>query len=201
METGNKKEMALILKQYKLPTGEVNYPMVMSVPLSERLPALFQKDFLKATALVGMAIATAFDRMRFKKKPDGKFINDLAEEIIDTADEDNLALEDLVLFLQGMVRGKYGNVEDISISRFMNLFEQYRQERHEAILSYRDNEHIQYKGLGDATRSYKTDALSEHFANFANSMSTIRENMKELRTQHKENEVVKKAEKFFSDKK
>lgn len=178
METGNKMEVANILKQYKLPQGNVNFPAVMSVSLADRLPAMYEKDYMRTTALVGMAIASAFDRMKFKKELPNELVNDIADEVIDTAGEDNLSMEDLLLFLQGLVRGKYGNVEEISISRFMNLFEDYRQQRHQELLRFRENEHLQYKSLGNPERSSKVDSLSDHFMKLGDTLSQLMENLK-----------------------
>jgi hypothetical protein len=173
--------VATILKQYKLPNGDVNFPAIFStVPTEERLPALYKKDFMKATALVVAALALAFERLRFKKM-DGKLVNDIAEEVLDSADIDNLSLEDLLLFLQMMVQGKYGNIDEMSIPRFMNLFDKFRDDRHNSIVEIRMNEHLQYKGLGSSERSNQEDALSSHFANFAGTMASLRESLKELK--------------------
>src|SRR5258708_2996733 len=113
MEAGNNRQIATILKQYKTQGGDINYPAVMSVPLEERLPALFKNDFMKGTALVVGALAMAFEKLSFKSKKNevGVLVNNIAEEILNSCDEDNLSLEDLVLFLQNLVRGKYGVIE------------------------------------------------------------------------------------------
>lgn len=193
MVAGNKRELATTLKQYREPSGNINFPAVMSVPLSERLPALYKRNFLEATALVGMGLASAFDRMVFKKKPTGEMVNEIAEEILNTSDEDNLSLEDLMLFLQGLVRGKYGEIQELSISRFMKLFDGYRDERHFAILEYRENQHIQYKGMGSAERSSKSDPLAEHFSGLASRIAEMKDGLRE----QKEKETMKKADKYF----
>jgi hypothetical protein len=190
MEKGDGRQMALILKQYKLKSGEINYPAIFTVPSEERLPVLYERDFMKATALVVGALTMAFEKMRFKKM-DGVMVNNIAEEILDTCDQDNLSLEDLVLFLQNMVRGKYGTNDEISVARFMSLFDKYRDERHMAIVELRENQHLEYKGLGSSERTCTADALSEHFANFSNAISDIRETMKELK---KENHVLKQVD-------
>lgn len=136
----------------------------------------------------------AFEAMNQKRGMNEFQILNLAEEIIDTSSEDNLSFEDLMLFLQNLVRGKYKIAyESFDIPKFMELFEIYRQERHKTILELRENQHLQFKALGDANRSFSQDALSEHFGNFANTMSTMRENMKELK---KENSVLKKIDKL-----
>lgn len=196
MEAGNKMEMARILKQYKSPQGSVNYPAVMSVPVNDRIPAMYEKDYMRTTALVGMAIASAFDRMKFKKELANGLVHDIADEVIDSASEDNLSMEDLLLFLQGLVRGKYGNVEDISISRFMNLFEDYRQARHEELLNYRENEHLSYKSLGDSNRSSKGDPLADHFSNLGQSLHELRMSLSESK---KESNTIKQANKFYGE--
>lgn len=184
MQAGDNKTMALILKQYKHKTGEVNYPAVFTVPSSERLPALYQKDFMQATALVVGALTMAFERMSLKKMT-GEIINNIAEEIINSCDEDNLSLEDLVLFLQNMVRGRYGDIVEISVAKFMNLFDKYRDARTEAIQEYRENEHLQFKGLGDANRTVKSDPLAEHFSRMSGVFSELKESVRDLKQENK----------------
>ena len=147
---------------------------------------------MQATALVVGALTMAFEKMRFKKM-DGVLINNIAEEILDSCDEDNLALEDLVLFLQYMVRGKYGNLEEISVSKFMNLFDKYRDERTSAIHDIRLNEHLQYKGLGESERSSKSDPLSEHFSSLGDTIASLKDSLKETK---KENHVLKQIDKL-----
>lgn len=196
MVAGNKRELATTLKQYKQPNGNIDFPMVLAVPTSERLPALYQRNFLEATALVGMGLAAAFDRMVFKKKPTGEMVNEIAEEILNSSDEDNLSLEDLMLFLQGLVRGKYGEIAELSISRFMKLFDGYREERHFALVEFRENQHLQYKSLGDANRSFREDPLSEHMSNISGRMLEIKEALSEKR----QSETMKKADKYYGSK-
>jgi len=193
MVAGDKRELATTLKQYRERNGDINFPMVMSVPLSERLPAIYQRNFMEATALVGMGLASAFDRMIFKKKPDGDLVNDIAEEILNTCDQDNLSLEDLMLFLQGLVRGKYGEISELSIARFMKIFDEYRDERHFSLVKYRENQHLQFKGMGTADRVSKGDPLSEHMSGMAGKLA----DMKDALRDKKESETMKKADKYF----
>lgn len=192
MEAGDNRTMALILKQYKFKTGEINYPAVFTVPSAERLPALYERDFMHATALVVGALTMAFEKMRFKNM-DGGVINDIAEEVLISSGDDNLSLEDLVLFLQNMTRGKYGHIESMSVAKFMNLFDKYRDERHLAILEYRENQHLQHKGIGDANRTAKFDLLSDHFSRLGDTISNLKSTLKETK---KENETLKKIDKF-----
>ena len=195
MEAGNNREMALILKQYKDKSGAINFPAVLSVPSSERLPAMYERDFMKATALVVGALTMAFEKMRFKNM-DGRLINDIAEEILNSADEDNIGLEDLVLFLQNMTRGKYGTFESMSLSKFMSHFDKYRDDRHYALLEYRENQHLQFKGIGDATKSVKTDPLADRMSKLGSSLHELRMQLSE---QKKESNVIKMANKYYGE--
>lgn len=196
MQKGDNQTMALILKQYKFKNGEVNFPAIFAtVPTSERLPALFKKDMFQATALVVGALTMAFKKMRLKKV-DGELINDIAEDVLDSSDEDNLALEDLVLFLGNLIRGKYGDVDDITVTKFMRLFDKYRNERTDAIQELRLNEHLQFKGMGDCTRSNAENPIAESFANLGARIVEMKEALQDKR----EKETMVKAEQFFKDK-
>jgi len=193
MLAGNNREVALILKQYKHKSGEINYPAIFGgIPSSERLPAMYEKDFMQATALLVGALAVAFKRMQVKRAT-GDMVNDIAEEILLSCDEDNLALEDVVLFLQDMIRGKYGNVDDLTTPKFMKLFDGYRNERHLAMMDLRENEHLSFRGIGDASRSTKSDELSEHLGNISGRLVEMKD---ALREKTKENQKLKDIDKF-----
>lgn len=196
MEEGKNREIALILKQYKTPQGAINYPAVFHVPAEERLKELVKKDFMQATALIVVALTLAFEKMVFKKKIDGVLINNIADEIVDTCEEDNISIPDLMLFLQGLVRGTYGVVEEISVSRFMNLFGKYRDDRWNTWFEFKENEHLQYKSLGDSTRTTNSDPLAEHFSNLGTSLHELRMSLSEKR---KEDSVTKQSNKFYGD--
>lgn len=188
--------MGIILKQYKLPNGSANFPALFYVPTSERLPAMAKRDFDSTLKLIIGAVAMALKSMGIKRSLNEFQILTLAEEIIDTSDEDNLSLEDLVLFLQYLSRGKYGNIDDLSIPRFFNLFEIYRQERHSTRLNMLENEHLQYKGMGDTNRMTNSDPLAEHFNKLGSSLHELRMS---LNQQKKESNTIKQAKDFYGE--
>lgn len=196
MEAGKNREITTILKQYRTPQGLVKYENVFAVPNEERIKELVKRDFMQATAIVVVALTLAFEKMSFKKKIDGVLINNIADEIIDTAEQDNLSIPDLMLFLQGLVRGEYGNVEELSVSRFMNLFGQYRDKRWNEWFIFKENEHLQYKSLGSADRVNGVSELQEHFSKFANTISELKGQLNE---QRKENSVIKQAKDFYGE--
>lgn len=193
-EKVDKTEIALILRQYKTISGTENFPALMSIPLGERLPALAQGDFSKAVALITVGLTMAFESMNVKRPMNEFQILDLAEAVIDTAREDNLALEDLMLFLQNLTRGKYeGMYESMDIPKFMEKFEIYRQERHEAIKLHRENEHLVHRSLGPSERTTQPDELAEHMGNIMGRMSELKNNLKET---IRENKKLKDIDNF-----
>jgi hypothetical protein len=182
METGDKQEVNLILRQFKLDNGLTNYNALLEIPKNGRIPQLAAQNFHRINLLIIAALKSAFESITLKKYPNEFQIMDLSEAIIDTANEDNLAFEDLMIFLQRLVRGQYeipSNITDIG--KFLEVFEVYRQERWEELKRIRDEIHTQHKVCGDTGKSTQRDELSEHFSNFGsriNEMKNIIENLK-----------------------
>ncbi len=57
-------------------------------------------------------------------------IYDLSLALIETAEEDNLAIEDIMLFLDGLPKFKYGKVYDrMDMPTFFEMLEVYREQR------------------------------------------------------------------------
>lgn len=110
--------------------------------------------------IVTAGLTMALEGMNLSRPMNEAQVMDLSITIIDTAGEDNLALEDLMIFLQKLVRGHYGsNYESMDIPKFMSKFEEYRQERHEALMRMREEQHAQHKALPVDDRY--SEALSE----------------------------------------
>lgn len=73
----------------------------------------------------------------------------LADIIIDQSQQDYLALEDVMLFLQKLIAGEYGPVEfKMDSPTFFKYFEAYREDRFRAMEAIKDEQHVNYKALG-----------------------------------------------------
>jgi hypothetical protein len=161
--------MNVILRNYKEQNGAIKYNSLLSIPVDERIPELAKKDLSKIVGVITAGLTIAFESMNLKRAMNAIQILDLAEAIVDTSHEDNLSLEDLMIFLQTLVRGEYGPIyESMDIPKFMEKFELYRDKRHLALINYQADVAAQYKGMGDTNRSNKTDTLSDHFSKMAN---------------------------------
>jgi len=146
--------------------GVVRYDKTLQIPSSERIPALTRtEDGYKQvyTALV-IALQQCFSNLNLRKGFNEDQLLDLSDMIIEQASEDNLSLEDVLLFLQQLVSGKAGRIYDrLDIPTFFELFEGYRQERYMSLQYLQYEAHAHYKGLGDTTRS--SDGKAENDEN------------------------------------
>lgn len=137
------------LARYK-DRGMVSYRKVLEIPVSERIPALVENPEIREmilTALVA-SLKSALSGVNLRIGFNENQVVELADLIIDAAHEDNLGLEDVLLFLGDMLAAKMGKIYDrLDIPTFFELFETYRQRRHEEMKGFRDELDAQNKAL------------------------------------------------------
>lgn len=164
METGDKIAVQGYLSRFKQ-FGEISFDKVLSVPSDERIQALVSlpDGHLRVATALTAAIKSAMENINLKLPMSEDQIIELAGQIIDQSAEDNLSLEDVLLFLQQLVTGKSGKIYDrMDIPRFFELFEIYRQERHVRLLRIREEQQCQQKSMGDTTRISESDTEKEN---------------------------------------
>lgn len=137
--------------QNYLVRGSINFPGLMKVPSANRIPALSQADFTECMKSVNSAVYLFLSTC-------GVEVNTsvaITSSILNEAHEDNLSIEDVVMFLMKMTAGQYGKFYgNITPPAFMEKFEEYRQERHEALLNIREEKSANHKALGPSEREY-----------------------------------------------
>jgi len=134
--------------------GTVDYSKTLAIPREQRIPELAKTP--EGRQDVSMALAasllSAFRNID-KVKMTAEQIVELAENIIDSAYEDQLSIEDVLLFLKDFLMGKMGKInQNIDMPSFFEYFEQYRQKRWETLQGIRDEQHTQAKVSGQDTR-------------------------------------------------
>lgn len=176
------------LRRFKTDSGAVNYPVLFDIPKTQRLAAMAKESLRDAIGRVTVALTLAFEVMNLARPMTAAQVVDLAEAIVDSSGEqDNLAFEDLMIFLQKLTRGEYGNLyESMDIPKFMGFFDKYRDERWEAALKLRDEREAYYKNLGDPDsydRTYRRDAspLGDQLAHFSGKVQAQKDEIRELR--------------------
>lgn len=183
LQTGNKAQLQVVLRDFKTQGGSVNYPAIFSIPSEQRLAKMAENDFSGTLSLVTVGVTLALEQLNLKFPMNALQILDLSESILDTSGEDNLSLEDLMLFLQQLTRGKYSPLyESMDVPKFMEKFELYREERHRAMVQLRENKHLEFKALGDPTRSIKPEtAFEEHLSQFTTKLSHMKDELKAVK--------------------
>jgi|HubBroStandDraft_3_1064219.scaffolds.fasta_scaffold22737_3 hypothetical protein len=136
--------------------GVVSHAKTLSIPMEQRIPALIEQPGGRDRVVVAVSssLVSAFQNIK-NAKMDADQILDLADMIIDSAHEDQLSIEDVLLFLKDLLMGKYGKVSSaLDYPAFFELFEEYRDERYRTIRKIRWEEHLTMKSLGDSNRSF-----------------------------------------------
>lgn len=155
IQSGNRQVIRDQLALYK-EKGLIQYERTLTIPSCERIQALISQPNGRAivSAALSASIKSALDSINLRLSLNTEQILDLADEIIDESAVDNLGLEDVLLFLQMLITGKAGKIYDrLDIPTFFELFEIYREERHQALLMVRDQQHVNFKSAGDNKRS------------------------------------------------
>lgn len=146
LRNGDRQAVNRELAVFKNPNGSVNY--VETLKIYERLPGMMARDYDGTLAIVVGAITRALEALNLKRPMNPHQIIEAAETALESSTEDYIALEDILIFLQGLVRGKYGELyESLDVPKFMMLFDKYREERFEALQNFRDEQHSQHKIL------------------------------------------------------
>jgi hypothetical protein len=145
----DKFAIGLELKKYK-DGNKINYPALFDIPKDQRITAMAVKDLGGTIKIITVALTLALETMNLKRGMTAFQILDLAEAIVDESDNDSLAIEDLMLFLQKLTRGEYPEMfEGIDQVKFMTRFNHYRDERWNAGIEIRDKKNEDFKRLGD----------------------------------------------------
>ncbi len=122
----------------------INFNLLLSIPLPERIPGLVAeyglKRMHKLLVMVIREFCMAIPLPKSKKLNDTR-VSVCACDLMLSAYEDQLSLEDLILFFERAKKGKYGPIKKVLTHQLINqMLEQYRQERHEALAAIRKAE-------------------------------------------------------------
>lgn len=135
--------------------GEPNHLAVIEqVPVSERLPALAKiYGPEKISAVLNLAITNVLNNFNLRVGMNADQIAELSYSLIEESEQDQLALQDIMLFLDGLPKFKYGKVYDrMDMPTFFEMLEVYREQRHKAFVNAKEEQHSQFKSMGDSNR-------------------------------------------------
>jgi hypothetical protein len=141
--------------RYKEKGEPLHMKVIELIPVSERLPALskiYGND--KIAAVLSKQITKSLNNFNLRVGMNPEQITDLSYAILDEAESDQLAIQDILLFLDGLPKFRYGKVYDrMDMPTFFEMLEKYREERHQAYMNGKDEAHAQFKAMGDSNRT------------------------------------------------
>jgi hypothetical protein len=146
---------SLAVKQYSNGEGP-DFEALLSIPLAERIPALANEyglvrmHRLIKTMLNEFCISITLPKS--KKLTETK-TSVVACDLILVADEDQLSMEDLILFLELAKNGRYGKFKSL-LTRYtiMEKLEQFREERYQSYVRIKERKEAEVRSLGPAER-------------------------------------------------
>ena len=181
------------LRKYKDANGAADFRSLLVIPLDKRINAMAERDMRTTVTTIAVALTLAMETMNLKRPMNGLQIVDLAEAIVDSSLEDKIAVEDLMLFLQELTRGKYGELyESFDAIKFMSLFGKFRDKRWEEGLRIRDEKVEYHKSLGDSDTFNRTfrkpeSAFGQHLSEFNQKLQAKNDEIRALKEERKRN--------------
>lgn len=175
LTSGDRLAIAPALKSYKLPSGGTDYVEVLKIPMDDRLLGLSEKlGFEMVYKNIVGAITVAMENLNISKPLSADQILELADEIMDTAGQDALSLEDILLFLQKLVRGETAETYSrMDIPTFMRMLEKHRESRYKALKNYEYEQHAQLKGLAPGVQGKQRLNIDEDAGTVLSLMQTM----------------------------
>jgi hypothetical protein len=146
----------LALQQY-IKDEEADFQLLLSIPISERIPGFIREYGLKRIhQLIKLLVKEFYSTpplQKVKKLSETK-LSFCACEIMLAAVEDQLSIEDLIIFLELAQKGRYGKCKGLlSHTIIIDKLEDYRQERFEAYVSIKQQIHNEHKKQGPMERN------------------------------------------------
>jgi hypothetical protein len=154
----------LATKQF-LQGDVILFDKLLSIPLTERIPGLINEYGLqRAHRLIKMVLQEfcyGIALPKSAKLTDTK-IAACACDLIISAYEDQLSLEDLIIFFERAKEGRYGNFKGM-VTHFsiMQKLEQYRMERTETYQKLKEEQEAQLKKMNEMPRIGEVRSIGE----------------------------------------
>jgi hypothetical protein len=135
---------------------QVDFAQLLSIPVENRIPALVEEYGKKRMHRLIMLILREFVYnipLPKSKKLTDTMISVCACDLMLAAYEDQLGLEDLIIFFERAKQGKYGPFRKM-LTHFsiMEKLEQYRQERYAVYVQIKEKKEAELKELGPKER-------------------------------------------------
>lgn len=146
---------SLAVQQYST-AGGANFEALLSIPLPERIPGLTNEYGLKRMHRLIRTVLNEFCHSialpKSKKLTETK-TSVVSCDLILVADEDQLSMEDLIVFFELTKKGRYDKFKGLLTHyAIMEKLEQFRQERYAAYVRIKEQKEAEVRLLGPQER-------------------------------------------------
>jgi hypothetical protein len=161
----------------------IAFDKVLSISAYSRIPNLTHVYGIEEIHAILSVLLTSFNNSLNLIRPMSKEqIVECAYEMVLTTEEDQLSIEDYVLFFRGAKTGKYGRILDrLDQQTIFSMLEEYRSERHRQYMKIKEERHQSQKAMGPSERTNQPDPLAEHMSSIGNKLNYLKEQLKEQR--------------------
>ena len=145
----------LVLQQYEK-DDDVRFDLLWNITPTDRIPALMEeygkRRMYKLIATLLKEFCISIPLPKTKKLNDTR-INVCACDLMISAREEELSMEDLVLFFERAKAGKYGQIEKYLTHQIIReKLDMYLAERRKAFSNFSQQKHSELKALGPIER-------------------------------------------------
>jgi hypothetical protein len=182
MVKGQHEQISEIARHYTS-AGSVDFTKVLAISLHGRIPNLTHVYGYEAIHKLIAALLKAFnDSMNLIRPMTDEQIFDASEALVMTTEEDQLSIEDYVLFFKGAREGKYGKILDrLDQQTVFTMLEEYRDQRHKQFVRIKDEKQIEHKTTGATKRSNQPNPIAESMVQLGGRLNDMKEKLKEQR--------------------
>jgi hypothetical protein len=146
---------SLALQQYSTADG-ANFETLLSIPLSERIPGLINEYGLKR---MHKLIKTVLNEFCYSiALPKSKKLTETKTAVVScdlllVAEEDQLSMEDLIVFFELARNGQYGKFKSLLTHySIMEKLEQFREKRYATYVRIKEQKEAEVRLLGPTER-------------------------------------------------
>lgn len=151
--TGDQQLVKTMLRPFVTQSGATNYFELLRINSNQRIPALAKQNRKHLHKIISAQIEYTMKFFNLKNGLSLEQIFFLADTIIDDSESDNLSIQDVYLFCAKLAAGKMGKLyESLDVSKFMELFEVHRDERHQELMEARYEQQVNHKSMGPTDR-------------------------------------------------
>lgn len=182
MVKGQPENVSAITRQY-VQAGQIQFDKVLSISLHARIPNLTHVYGYEAIHKIVAALLKSFnDSMNLIRPMTDEQIFDCSEALVMTTEEDQLSIEDYVLFFKGAKEGKYGKVLDrMDQQTVFSMLEEYRQERHRNFIRIKEEKETALKSMGATERTNQPNPIAESMVQLGGRLNHMKEQLREQR--------------------